>query len=176
MVAPGVGGTKRQSRRSRRSAEPDEEVEARLPCCRIAYNQYENIILRYFTGRTLITLAPAPAATIAAVVLTLKVLCPSPPVPTISTMKSSSPRSTAAGTALALNKLAAVANDSGLLSRRDMWSAARNAPICTGSTAPGVKMCSRASWRSCGLKYSGVLTSLFNNGLKVAWVKDFGSF
>ena len=69
---------------------------------------------------TLITLAPAPAATIAAVVLTLKVLCPSPPVPTMSTTKSSSPNSTEAGTALDLNKLAAVVNDSGLLSRREM--------------------------------------------------------
>lgn len=29
---PAVGGVKRQSRDSNRSAEPEEEVDARLPC------------------------------------------------------------------------------------------------------------------------------------------------
>ncbi len=48
---PGVGATNRQSSDSSRSADPDEDVEARLPC--------------------LMTRAPAPAATIPAVVDTL---------------------------------------------------------------------------------------------------------
>jgi len=87
---------------------------------RVAYNRLGVYLGLLLTKPTLITLAPAPAATIAAVVLTLKVLWPSPPVPTISTTKSSSPRSTAAGIALDLNKLAAIANDSGLLSRREI--------------------------------------------------------
>ena len=65
---------KRWSRRPRWSAEPVDDVEARLPCyaryalvCKLSYNVFPIHI-------TLITLAPAPAATIAVVVLTLKVL------------------------------------------------------------------------------------------------------
>jgi len=30
---PGLGAVKRQSRDSKRSAEPEEDVEALLPCC-----------------------------------------------------------------------------------------------------------------------------------------------
>ena len=72
-----------------------------------------------------------------------------------------------------LNKLAAVASNSDPLKTRNMKHGDRNAPICVGSIDPGVKTCSRAGWRSLGLKYSGVLTSLFNSGLNVAWVCGF---
>ena len=114
------------------------------------------------------TRAPAPAATTAAVVLTLKVLCPSPPVPTMSTMKSSSARSTIALLASERRTWAAVAKDSGLRSRRERWRAVRKAPICVSATASGVKTCSRARRKSDGEKYSGVLTSLLSSGLNVS--------
>lgn len=115
----------------------------------------------------MITRAPAPAATTAAVVLTLNVLYPSPPVPTMSTIKSSG-NSTAAEMARERKTSAAVASDSPLLSSRDTCKAVRNAPICVGATALGVKMWSRARRRFAGVKYSGVRTSLFNSGLKVS--------
>lgn len=35
-----VGGTKRQLRDWRRSAEPEEEVEARLPCCGRMWSEF----------------------------------------------------------------------------------------------------------------------------------------
>jgi hypothetical protein len=117
--------------------------------------------------RTLMTRAPAPAATIAAVVLTLKVLCPSPPVPTMSTTKSSG-CSTSAMTARDLRTWAAVASDSGRLSSRETCRAAKNAPIWVGVTASGVKICSNAIRRLDGEKYSGVFTSLLRSGLNVS--------
>ena len=117
------------------------------------------------------TRAPAPAATMAAVVLTLKVLCPSPPVPTMSTTKSLSASSTAAFNARSLRTSAAAARESGLRSTRFTCSAVRNAPICTGKAASGVKTCSRARRRSSGVKYSGVWTSFFSKGLKESEVR-----
>mmetsp|Transcript_78743 Transcript_78743/g.218823 ORF Transcript_78743/g.218823 Transcript_78743/m.218823 type:complete len:240 (+) Transcript_78743:254-973(+) len=60
--------SKRAPKASRKSAAPLFDVAARFPC---------------FT-----TFAPAPAATRAAAVEMLKVSCPSPPVPTMSMMKS----------------------------------------------------------------------------------------
>lgn len=115
---------------------------------------------------TLITRHPAPAATTPAVVLTLNKLYPSPPVPTISTTKSFSASSTAACSACALNTCAAASNDSGLLSIRLICSAVKNAPICDGCSASGLNRCLNACLRSAGVKYSGVVTTLLNKGLK----------
>ena len=61
----GMGMSRRIPRASRTSAEPDLEVDARLPC--------------------LTTVAPVPAMTRAAMVEMLTVFCWSPPVPTMST-------------------------------------------------------------------------------------------
>ena len=120
---------------------------------------------------TLHTLAPAPAATTPAVVLTLNVLCPSPPVPTISTTKSSAAASISAFSALERKNAAAAVMISGLRSVRVICNAVRKAPIWAGSAADSFasagKMCSKAETRSDGWKYSGVSTSLWRRGLNV---------
>lgn len=84
----------------------------------------------------------------------------------MSTTKSFSRSSTATSIALLRRTAAAAANDSGRLSTLWMCSAVRKAPICAGNRMSGVKICSSASLRSSGVKYSGVCTSLTRSGLK----------
>lgn len=122
---------------------------------------------------TLQTLTPAPAATMAAVVLTLKVLCPSPPVPTISTTHPSSFPSTFAATALSLSTSAAAPSNSGRCSARAMCNAVKKAPICDGWTAGGDESrWSNARRRSAGVNASGDFTSVDNRGLNVSDVSS----
>lgn len=125
------------------------------------------------SAHTLQTLAPAPAATMAAVVLTLKVLCPSPPVPTISTTHPSSFPSTSAVTALSFRTSAAAPSSSGRCSARATCSAVKKAPTCEGWTAGGdERRWSNASRKSAEVNASGDFTSVDNRGLKVSDVSS----
>ena len=133
IVVPGAGGIKRQSSR------------ASIPML-CGMHRRASYLAMYFLCIPW-SLTPAPAAMIA-VILMLKALCQYP-APTISTTESSS-WSTDAGIALDLNKFVVTANDSGHLSRQEMWSALRNAPIYVGLTVPAMKTCSTASCKSCG--------------------------
>lgn len=87
------GKSRGQPRARRKSAEPEVEVAARLPCCKMKTEMRSWRASAQGRGpeRTLQTMAPAPAATIAALVETLNVSWPSPPVPTMSTTVWSSP-------------------------------------------------------------------------------------
>mmetsp|Transcript_112816 Transcript_112816/g.343379 ORF Transcript_112816/g.343379 Transcript_112816/m.343379 type:complete len:206 (+) Transcript_112816:613-1230(+) len=97
------------------SAAPLLEEAARLPC---------------FT-----TEAPAPAATSAEAVETLKVSCPSPPVPTMS-MTGPASRETCTGTAFARMTSARACTMPEW--HRSRLSKARKAPVCAGVASPAM--------------------------------------
>jgi len=135
-----------------------------------------------FWSLTLYTLAPAPAATIAEVVLTLNVSWPSPPVPTISTTlrdlrlpsssisSTPSPRLTIAGKQCFLNTDAAPARTSGFLSSPFRWIAVRKLPICAGWVLAGSSRCSNAPCASSRVKVSGAAIAFCKIDLKLSGV------
>ena len=88
IVVHGVGGMKRQ-RRSRRSTEPVDNVEVRLPCYPRC-TSVSKLACDVFHVRALITLAPIPAVTVVTVMLTLNAYVHPSPVPKILATKSSS--------------------------------------------------------------------------------------
>jgi hypothetical protein len=135
-----------------------------------------------FWNLTLYTLAPAPAATIAEVVLTLKVSWPSPPVPTISTTlrdrllpsssisSAPSPRLTIAGKQCFLSTDAAPARTSGFLSSPFKCIAVRKLPICAGWALAGSSRCSSAACASSRVKVSGAAIAFCKINLKLSGV------
>lgn len=74
IATPAVGEAKLHPSDWRRSADPEVDVEARLPCYMTGCEQRVWVQGWISDWRTLHTRAPAPAATIAAAVLTLNVL------------------------------------------------------------------------------------------------------
>lgn len=119
--------------------------------------------------------SPAPAATIAAVVLTLKTLWPSPPVPTMSARIPASSPSTCGIFACWSSTSAAAASVLGRRSTPVSWSALRNAPICAWVAAGGdATRCSTASRTSSAVKSADVACSFRRSGLNVSGVCDAG--
>lgn len=120
----------------RMSADPEDDVAARLPCCSEVVS-WPGFGVALNLGLTLYTRHPAPAATIPEVVETLKVLWPSPPVPTMSHTGPVPCSPTSTLSACRCITSAHAATTEGSLSLPVRCSAARKAPIWDGCAPAG---------------------------------------
>lgn len=120
---------------------------------------------------TFVTMAPAPAATTAALVDTLNVSNPSPPVPTISQV-GPTPSKPRIWTEWERITVAAAAMYADCSSNFVSFKAVRKAAICAAVCASGLTMCSNAAAMSSSLKFAVSVVSFFNRGLNDSGVRS----